>query len=299
MKRIIREYLTFNKRERNGIFILLSIIILLIAYLTVSHRFIKESTSDFTKFEKEVEFFQGTLAQQTVDPKKHSIEKRSLRAIGEPFNFNPNNLPEADWRRLGLSDRQIRIIRNYEEKGGEFRTKEDVKKIYGISKKLYTLLEPYIQIPIKEEPAAGNNKLKKVFAGACEPLIEINSADSIQLIKLKGIGAFYAKTIIKYRNLLGGFFSKEQLLEVWKFDQEKFDGIKEQLTVDNSKIKKININTCKATELKHPYLKWNMVNAIVNYRDQHGNYKSVEEIKKTDLVDIETFKKIEPYLIIE
>lgn len=301
MKKIIRDYLTFNKRERNGVFVLLAIIVMLIIYLNVSHLFIKEDTTDFTKFEKEVTLLKGTIAQENNYSKKEQISTtdKISETKAEYFNFDPNNLPDADWKKLGLTDKQIHTIKNYEAKGGKFKTKEDVKKMYCISEKLYLSLEPYIQISVKENLAAGGRQLTIVKSSNSDPLVELNTADSIQLIALKGIGAFYAKTIIKYRNSLGGFVSKEQLMEVWKLDQEKFDKIKDQVRVDNSAVKKININTCSASDLKHPYLKWNVVNAIVNYRDKHGKYKTVEEIKKTDLIDDDTFKKIEPYLIVE
>jgi competence protein ComEA len=304
MKKIIRDYLTFNKRERNGVFVLLAIIVMLITYLNVSHLFIKEDTTDFTKFEKEATLLKGAVAQENNYSKKEQISAtdKITETKTEYFNFDPNNLPDADWKKLGLTDKQIHTIKNYEAKGGKFRTKEDVKKMYCISEKLYSSLEPYIQI---EQLAAVSSQLAKTSdkiwlrSTNSKSPVEINSADSAQLEGLKGIGAFYAKTIIKYRTSLGGFVSKEQLMEVWKLDQEKFDKIKDLVTVDNSAIKKININTCTASNLKHPYLKWNAVNAIVNYRDKHGKYKTVEEIKKTDLIDDETFRKIAPYLIVE
>ncbi|MGQ0827026.1 MAG: helix-hairpin-helix domain-containing protein [Bacteroidota bacterium] len=290
MKRIIRDYLTFNKRERNGVFVLLAIIILLIVYLNISHNFIKEQTVDFTKFEKEVEFLKSSVPEQNLEQKKEIETHATLES--ERFDFDPNNLPEADWKRLGLSEKQIRTIKNYEVKGGKFRTKEDVRKMYCISEKMYSSLEPFIII--SPSPLAGKAIVKKN-----ESTIELNSADSIQLLKLKGIGTFYAKTIINYRSSLGGFVAKEQLMEVWKFDQEKFDQIKDQVTIDNSKIKKININTCTGKELKHPYLKWNEVNAIINYRDKHGKYITIDQIKNTDIINDETYIKIAPYLIIE
>ena len=130
-------------------------------------------------------------------------------------------------------------------------------------------------------------------------VIELNAADSVSLTTIKGIGAFYAKNIIKHRNALGGFVSKEQLLEIWKFDQEKLSAIEKYIAIDESKIKKININTCEAADLKSPYIKWTVANAIVNYRKNHGKYKTVDEIKRTDLVDEETYRKIAPYLIVE
>lgn len=297
MKKIIRDYLTFNKRERNGVFVLVSIIILLIVYLNISHIFIKEETVDFSQFEKEIELLQGSV-QTGIVVSKDLNEKKTLEIASGLFNFNPNNLPDSDWKKLGLSEKQIHTIKNYEAKGGRFSTKDDVKKMYCISEKLFTSLEPYIQIPKEKEPVTEIGITTFTKDNKTLP-IEINSADSIQLVKLKGIGAFYAKTIIKYRDVLGGFIDKEQLKEVWKMDQEKYDAIKDQITVDHSKIKKININTCTAVELKHPYLKWNQVNGIINYRAQHGKYKSIEDIKETDLIDDATLVKIKFYLITE
>lgn len=302
MKQFIRDYLTFNRRERNGILVLLSIVVLLLVYLNISDNFQEQATTDFSKFEKEIEQFESSLqySNDSLSEEDNKPTNNNIDAKAQHFHFDPNNLSESDWKRLGLTSKQVRTIKNYESKGGKFYKKEDLKKIYGISQKLYVSLEPYIVITEKrnsELVKSVNTETKKSFKKE-DIVVELNSADSLQLIQLKGIGAFYAKQIIKYRNLLGGFVSKQQLLEVWKLDQEKFDLIKEYVTVDASKIKKININTCTAKELKHPYLNWNQVNAIINYRNKHGRYKTVEEIKNTDLVDEETLKKMIPYLIL-
>jgi competence protein ComEA len=304
MKQFIRDYLTFNKRERNGLFVLLAIITLLIIYLNISNLFNKTEIVDFSIFEKEIDLFNSAVQHSSDSLKSEKENKYSHYRSGltmpsisdntekrQCFNFNPNNLPDKDWKQLGLSDKQIKIIKNYESKGGTFRSKEDVKKMFCIPEKQYSALEPYIQIPTAPAIVKENTKP--------EITIDLNTADSIQLTKIKGIGAFYAKTIIKYRNLLGGFVEKEQLLEMWKFDSTKFETIQKFVIVDPSKNKKININTCTATELKHPYLAWNIVNGIINYRDKHGKYKTIEEIKKTDLVDEKTFRKIVPYLTLE
>jgi competence protein ComEA len=312
MKRFIRDYFTFNKRERNGVFILLSIITILIIYLNISDKFIKTEPVDFSKFENEINVF-NALIKSTNDSTRGEKYKNNTPAEttigyvnlnGERFNFNPNNLPEKDWKRLGLNDKQIHMIKNYEAKGGKFRKKEDVKKIYCIKEELYSSLEPFIKIPTSLDDntttlVSVSSKLTVSNPKSVISLVEINAADSAQLTKLKGIGAFFAKTIINYRNSLGGFVSKEQLMEVWKFDKEKYDGIEKYITVDASKVKKININTCDAKQLKNPYINWNTANAIVNYRLKHGKYKAVEDIKKTDLVDDEMLHKIARYLIID
>jgi DNA uptake protein ComE-like DNA-binding protein len=205
------------------------------------------------------------------------------------FPFDPNNLPESDWLRLGLSEKQIKTIKNYEAKGGKFRKKEDVKKMYCISPELYASLEPYILVP------ADSSKTKHQ-----KLLVELNSADTTELNKLKGIGSYFARKIAEYRDRLGGFVKKEQLLEIYGFDKEKYDGLSDNISVDISKAKKININNANLGEMKmHPYIKYNLANLIVNYRKQHGNYKSVDGIKQLDLVNDELFAKLAPYLTVE
>lgn len=317
MKQFIRDYLTFNKRERNGLFVLLSIIILLIIYLNVSDKFVTPEKVDFAKFEKEIELF-NTSVQHINDsiktesknkyPYSQSISsepgtsEKELNIQPEYFVFNPNKLADNDWQRLGLAEKQIQTIKNYEAKGGKFRSKEDVRKMYCISEKQYLSLEPYIQIPVENKNFESAKRQKEEHvkkATFIKTIVELNSADSAQLTKIKGIGSFYAKTIIKYRNELGGFVAKVQLMEMWKFDFDKFEEIEKYIILDASQIKQININTCTAADLKHPYLSWNAANGIFNYRSKHGRYKTLEEIKNTDLVDDETFRKIAPYLILE
>ncbi len=309
MKNFIRDYFTFNKRERNGVFVLLSIITILIVLLSISNKFIKSEQTDFSKFESEIEKFNLAIQSNTdsaVSNQKNihaNFEKTKLEKTKpeiELFEFDPNNLSDENWKKLGLSNKQILTIRNYENKGGKFKVKEDFKKMYCISAKQYAQLEDYIKIKtvIKEQTDVQLNKSVFTNKGVVS-ILELNSADSIQLVKLKGIGGYFANKIIKYRNLLGGFFEKEQLMEVWNFDREKYNEVQEYVTIDASKVKKININSCTIQELKHPYLKWNQINAIVNYREKHGKYKTVDEIKRTDLVDDETLRKIAPYLTVD
>lgn len=315
MKQFIRDYLTFNKRERNGIVILISIILLLLIYLNISDKFIRPEKVDFSKFENQIIAFnkQAEITDSLTKQQNSFADNRTdINNVSSPvpqyFTFNPNNLDVENWKKLGFNDKQIQTIKNYEAKGGQFRTKEDVKKMYCIKEEQYAQLEPYINIPSKPTPSyqqkypttnstlPTSNSQPRTTNSKLSTIVELNSADSAYLTKVKGIGAFYAKAIIKYRQQLGGFAFKEQLMEIWKFDQEKFNAVKDYIIVDESEIKKININTCTAEQLKHPYISWNIANAIVNYRKQHGKYKKIEEIKNTDLVDEETYRKIVVYL---
>ena|ERR1043165_9786473 len=301
MKNFIRNYFTFNKRERNGVFVLLGIIALQVAYLNLSSHFVNEEPFDDPALKEQAAALRSSPAFIRDEEEQPAVSEAKIpeTKAAERFDFDPNRLTEKQWKRLGLSEKQIRSIHNYESKGGQFRKKEDLKKMYCIREELYASLEPFIRIiPEKQEEAVFVPKKLSVKVERQLPkIVEINAADSAALTGLKGIGPFFAKQIIKYRNSIGGFHSKEQLLEVWKFDREKLSAIEQFIEVDASGIRTVNINSCEAAELKTPYISWNIANGIVNYRKNHGKYKSVSDIRLTDLVDEETYRKIAPYLI--
>ncbi|MFA6924127.1 MAG: helix-hairpin-helix domain-containing protein [Bacteroidales bacterium] len=303
MKHFFKEYFTFTRTERNGAFVLISIIIILLLFLIFSKYFFKKTQTDFSEFKKQIYEFTSSQKSDSVKDSNETplhtyFTEKDLPVKRDLFYFNPNNLPENKWKELGLSNRQIKIIKNYESKGGKFFRKEDLKKIYGITEKNYATLSPYIVIPDNKEKQI-NNFTERKF-GKNKNIIELNSADTNDLKTLKGIGLSFAKRIIKYRNLLGGFYKKEQLLEVWGIDSSKYFQFSDFVEINSTLIKKININSTNVEELKtHPYIKYNIANAIVNYRKQHGNYKTIADIKKIVLIDEKIFQKISPYLKIE
>jgi len=260
---------------------------------------------DFAKFKEEIAYFESaSLLSEGKQHKYQQSEMKQTTKYIELFPFDPNHLSKDKWRKLGLNDGQINSIYKYESKGGHFKTKEDVKKMYVIDDSIYQRLKPYIHIKreaIKEGTRDRNelmvNKTKIKYS---ELHIEINRADTSELMKLKGIGSSYSKRIISYRNMLGGYATTTQLKEVYGFTGELYDKIKPYIKVDTSLIKKININNCTVSELKsHPYIKYNVANSIVAYRNKHGKYQSVEGIKSSDLVDDRLYYKIAPYLKLE
>jgi len=113
---------------------------------------------------------------------------------------------------------------------------------------------------------------------------------------LPGIGSKLAARIVNFRDKLGGFYSVDQVGETYGLADSTFQKIKGSLQLSGS-VKKFNINTATKDELKiHPYIKWNLANAIVEYRNQHGAFKSLDELKNIVLIDEVTFEKIVHYL---
>lgn len=128
-------------------------------------------------------------------------------------------------------------------------------------------------------------------------IIELNTADSAKLTQLNGIGPSFARRIVSYRNRLGGFVHKEQLMEVFGLDSEKYAGLEAQVSVDVSKIRKIPVNSADFKALSQfPYLTFKQMNAIVRFREQHGEYESIDDLKNIAIMDEPTLQKIKPYL---
>ncbi|MFZ6052719.1 helix-hairpin-helix domain-containing protein [Halocola ammonii] len=227
--------------------------------------------------------------------RKPQWESESEKVVFEPFEFDPNGLPVEKWMKLGLTRKQAETIKRYEASGGSFETKRDVLNLWQVDEDLYEKLKPYILLPETFEQNFERYKEKAEIVK-----VEINSADTASLKKVRGIGSFFAEQIVEYREELGGYHSLDQLMEVYLAEEEKVVKWKSQLELDSSSLRKLNVNTATAEELwKHPYLEWKHANAIVSYREQHGLYKSTSDILKIVIIDQSRFDKIKPYLTIE
>ncbi len=300
----LKNYLNFNKGERNGIIVVIAIILAVLAYPYLVKVTFNDNSEAFLQFAKEIEQFEANLKNtaDSVDEARRLDFQQMDRSVAEnkitPFIFNPNMLPSEQWSKMGLKDWQIKVIKKYEAKGGKFYKKEDFKRMFCISPSEYEILEPYISIPEqKNEYADRKPEIKEIKK---KVLVDLNTADSVTLLTLYGVGPSFAKRIIKYRNLLGGFYSKNQLLEVYGFDQDRLDKIEAKCDVSSGGIKKININTVRTDELKkHPYLDFYTAKAIVDQRVILGRFTSIQQIKSIPLIHEDLFNKIQHYFVIE
>lgn len=217
------------------------------------------------------------------------------------FNFDPNLINADDWQRLGLSVKQAAVMSRYKEKGGRYFKKEDLQKMYVISPEMYERLIPYISIGLageqKHQQLNPEYHAKRYPAQQKAVLIPLNTADTLQLMEIRGVGPAFARRIFNYRQRLGGFYKKEQLLEVYGLDSLKYDEIKDQLSLDEHALTRINLNTALFDDLKnHPYLKYKQVNAIIQFRKQHGNYGNIADLRKVAILSAETIERLAPYI---
>ena len=276
----IKDYFQFNKKERNGILLLSCLLLVLILFYQFSYLLIQESKTDFSAFEKtlsELEYEQ----EPTFKKQKDSL-----------FYFNPNTLEDNGWLSLGLSSKRLHTLRNFQNSGATFKNKDDLNNCFAINKEFYIKVKDYVLIPKLEISVKVHNKPKTTFQ-----LVELNQADSLQLIKINGVGPFYAKQILKYRKELGGFKNYAQLTEIWGLERLDFIKLKQQTIIDTLFLTKINVNTIELEQLRmHPYLNYKQAKMIVNYRKQHGDFKLVKDIRKIKPISPKLFRKIATYL---
>ncbi len=306
MKRFVKNmtsYFTFTKGERLGIIILLFIILLLLILPTIYGKYIhKEVTLDSRVQSLADSFF---LSLKDVDlastAKQARVEREEVAAakVAEVFPFDPNTATLGDFVRLGFSDKQAKVILRYRSKGGFFATPKDFSKMYVVDSAAYQRLEPYIAIKDRIKTTHLDSSATLVATEVFIP-VSINSADTAELTRVNGIGRTFAKRIVAYRNLLGGFYSSTQLTEVYGISMDMVEKMAPQLQIDTILIKKVNLNTVSYDELrKHPYISDYQAKAIIYYRSKVKQINSPNEILKNNLITKEDFYRVKNYLSVD
>jgi competence protein ComEA len=296
----------FNKQERNGVFVLCAILTVLVM-LKIGMSFFYNNKSDIKLF---------TINSPTPDSTFLSTKNESITSekkltehvvAKELFVFNPNTISEQDARKLGFSKKLASTLLNFRNKGGKFYKTQDLKKLYGLSSSLFDELESYILIPTttfaKNKPFKKDSIFESNFTTKTFPekkytkqIIDLNSADSLQILFLKGIGPSFTKRILKYRSLLGGFHSSIQLKSIYGMTDSLFDLLSNQVTLDVANLTKIPINQIDFNSLKkHPYFNYNSAQAITNFRGKHGKL-SENDIVALGVFDEQKLQLILPYL---
>lgn len=354
-KRILREYFTFSRGERSGIFLLLILLVLLFLLNKFIELVIPDKRQDFTHIAESVSEWEKEHAGNT---EKHKYL----------FPFNPNNIESLMLDSLDLPSNIKRNILKYREAGGKFRDSDDLKRIYGMNDSIFSKIKNFVLIPdpsgndeiekikrykISKDPFDPNtvevsrlqsmnltgDQIEKVLKfrkegrtfknstefynflgdgytraeeenqdGAKKPVdtkylteisdpIELNSSDSAGLLGINGIGPVFASRIIKYRELLGGFFSPEQLTEVYGLTPETYQKIRGLVFTDTLKIRKIKLNFAEYREFaRHPYLSKSQINTILTFRTKNGPFTKPSEVLKFNLVDSATYHRVYHYL---
>ena len=311
----VKNPLIFSKKERVGIIVVLVVVVaifmaakyiypLLIKNEPIAAADVKAATDSLQAKENDGYKKSNTYSDYNTDEGYQSYSKKNYDRTftGTMFYFDPNTLDAAGWQKLGIKDKTIASMQKYISKGGRFKEPDDLRKVWGLRDDEKERLIPYVRIAATEKPTYTNNYTpyeKKPYEKKVIAAVDINAGDSAAFDGLPGIGGGYSRRIINFRNRLGGFYKVEQIAETFGLPDSVFQKIKPLLKISGNDVKKININTAKEEELKaHPYIRWQLAKVITEYKKQHGDFKSLQDLKKIMTIDEETYNKITPYLTI-
>lgn len=291
MKQAFADYFIFSRRERYGITIVLSIVLILLSSsLWLPYCLPNPDLSLNERMNA------AAMKLQTKQTASESIAATTPAAL---FVFDPNTLDSTGFIRLGLSTRTTHYLMNWRRKGKHFYHATDLKALYSLRDAEYQRLEPYINIAASDE----QETYKPHRFEQLPPLpdvIDLNTTDSATLVRLDGVGRILAHKIIQRREALGGFIRAEQLQEVFHFPDTTFQYLKNKLHINASGIRKLNLNTCTESMLaRHPYIGEQMAHNIVLLRSGLNKYEKIAQLRQVPLMNEEKYRKIAPYCIIE
>ena len=310
-----KNFFSFTKKEKRGILFTMLIIVaiflsakyvypLVVEEKNISQADLSAATDSLLLKDNEAGKKSYANSDYNNDEGYQSYSKKNHNSTftGTMFYFDPNTLDAAGWQKLGIKDKTIASMQKYISKGGRFKEPDDLRKVWGLREDEKERLIPYVRIAAIAQPSYQNNYTpyeRKTFEKKAIASVDINAGDSSAFDALPGIGGGFSRRIINFRNRLGGFYKVEQVAETFGLPDSVFQKIKPLLKISGDDVKKININTAKEEELKaHPYIRWQLAKVITEYKKQHGDFKTVQDLKKIMTIDEETYNKISPYLTI-
>ena len=210
-------------------------------------------------------------------PKVETVRRKLPQNKVESFTFNPNTVSVDELCRLGFSLKQAQTIDSYRKKGGHYSRKEDFAASFVVSDSIYRRLEDYIQIP----------------------LVDLNKADSAAFDSLPGIGPWFVSKILEHRRKLGSYSYKEQLMDIWKFDKDKFDALSDLITVSEEAVIPYPLWELPADSLRqHPYIGNHAAAAIVLFRDNNPRERwTMDDLIKAGILPPEDAERLSRCLI--
>jgi DNA uptake protein ComE-like DNA-binding protein len=311
----LREYFYFTRKERNGIMLLL-LLSLAVAFFPVK-KLVRQPAAEIVDDSLKRQLIALSMQPEADKDFRNSGYSDRRSAEGGAYHrtpeqwttpaayffFDPNTLDAEGWRKLGMPDKNIRTLQHYLQKGGRFRQPGDLRKIWGIPPERAEQLIPYVKIDGVDRPAiyAGGTTskpvLEKIFRTPAS--IDVNRADTTEWISLPGIGSRLASRIVAFRDKLGGFVSVAQVAETFGLRDSTYQLIRSRLVCSSPDVRKIHINRATVEVLKaHPYIRYQIAGAIIQYRKQHGDFARVDDLMKLVIVTPEIFARVSPYLTV-
>ncbi len=313
-----KSYLLHYRAERNLVII---VAVVILATILGSQLYVRYYTPKPIDPDIIARLQRGNAALRIDSTDGTRLDESENRKLLSYFTFNPNTLSDSGYAALGFSEREVGTLRKYLSKAGQFKYKEDFARLYFIDEAKFDGLEPYIDLPSKPEYRANKfqkSKLEGPKDEWDEPAkkwsetadtsqfyykalkVDINKADTTEIKELKGIGSYFAKRIVQYREQLGGYYTIAQLLEIKLMSVEKIDAFAANVLIDAEHLRKIPVNRATAQELSaHPYVSFELANKIIGARESRKRFKDFSELMSTGLLNAELSVKLAPYLSFE
>lgn len=290
--KIFKSHFWYTKNQRNGILLLLIIIIFLQLILHFknfdSQQLVDLSQPKITSYNKQLDSL-----------KKKSSKKKKFKI----YPFNPNYISDYKGYQLGMNVDEIDRLLAYREQRLYVNSAKEFQTITKISDSLLQKISPFFKFP--EWVQKKNNQQRYIPNSRINvseiTTVDINKATLKDFTFIEGVDEYLSERIIKYRSKLQGFSFKEQLFEVWGLDELIANKILSTFSIKNKPIiKKVNINTASFKKvLSNPYIDYELCVKIFDYRDEVAELQSISEIKNIEGFPIKKYNRIVLYLLAE
>jgi DNA uptake protein ComE-like DNA-binding protein len=296
-----KEKLYFTRAERIGIILTICIICCIaVAIILFNNYEATDSPDDNSLSTSEVDDFLSSVARSDSAKRRRYTKREYIRRIVTLRPFDPNTADSAAFVSLGLQPWMVSNIMKYRSKGGRFRRADDFAKVYGLSAEQFAELKPFITIAVQPSDTTRRrdtlyitSRRDSIFKYPAGTTLPINASDTTELKKIPGVGSAIARSIVSYRNRLGGFYSLSQLADI----HLNADLLGKWLTLDTVPLRQIDINRSGIERMRsHPYISFYMAKAIKDYRDKYGNIRSMQDLSLLDEFSAADIERISHYV---
>lgn len=294
-----RIYFVMTAEQWLGVVVL---VVLLVGTLMVVKRF-QPPKEDETVWVNDSTKSQFADYQEKQDSIRKAQWRRQRDTIAIRMEvFDPNTADSSTLVHLGFKPWQAKNMVKYRAAGGKYRKPEDLKKLYGMTDSMFQALTPYIYIAREEVDSVAVDSLRKDSLPRWEEenkdtILNLRTADTVELKMIHGIGSYRARQIVRYREQLGGFVSVEQVLEAKGMENVDADSLLAHFWIDSVKIEPMNVNSVGVQRLsRHPYLRFEQAQAIYELRRKKIRLDSIQQLQQIECISAETLEKIAPYL---
>jgi competence protein ComEA len=298
MRKIISEYFSFSSRELKSLFFFLIILFIVIVLRIIMPKIQSTEIVVDPELLNELYAFSESFTQSVEPiienkPAPDKIENKTQLTFSY---FDPNIITKSELIDFGIPGRIAENVVKYRKAGGSFKNKEDILKIYGMKEVAGEEILKWIRIAEAEMEVFPEVAEIKDDSSLLLP-VELNSCSFRSLIGIIPDDSRLVSRILNYKDLIGGFYSTRQLMEVYGMTEEIFDSINEYISIDTSLIRKISLTRSDySTIIRHPYLKKNDVDLIFRYRKFAGEEANFQEIKDLKILPDSVLGLIAPYI---